>query len=982
MRIAILVDTAVKAMPEYNAGDVERTLKEAGYSPLRLPLAGLACLERADLDVLIVPFVDGEIPEQILSSLVGFHEHGGSLLFLGDLPFHGRWYPQRNSHAARFHLTRCHDSFTPTDESGSFLTPDGAGIVGELPGPAFLRGKSFPCLRVTPFPADRCLPLFHEARDEWAPWSHAVVAVDRRGPRFLGARLAVVGFNGGEPRENADGAYHKIWRHDPGILDRDWLGIHALVRGLVAWLSPKAFAGAIQLRALRGEAEHAPVSFLLHNLTLSPLSLDEVTLSCDGEPLVRREGIQLSPGGTEEVPAVWQDLKPGPHRFTLSAIRAGASRLLDERQQGILPNHASAHRGFGFSTYWSFQSPRVSPEYPVFCSEMASRGCQYVRANIPWEDVEPEPGRYVWDVPDQLLDAGAQAQIALQFWMFPTTRGSGLSDGGVPWWILKEPAVDRNGDPGFFPSLWSPFYRERYFALVDAFTRRYAGAERLSQFVLDFGNSDFPYGYAFYYNDASLYDYSPWERDAYSRYLREERGLPLDEASELFGGRFDTWADVPVPLPEQAAAWREYLAFRVWSIRIGIEEVYRICKANAPSKVPADLPGHGLGSISDLHAAALDAKARHWEEERGFDPCLTTLHNAGPTWGGEPWQVAGRYRQYDPHLFSSVRYNASYFTIPGPDLGVDGEDITRVGLIRRTLMGASRPTPRVAVLDDLHARESLCQVAVRLDQEVDLITSRHRYDFSCYTLLVLPPRDRPPRTETGGGAGHILPIDEDWYRLLASSLRRGLHLLIYPRTGDVDGRRHPHLHRILGLEDVRYGPRRHMSVAFPTAFGSGVAHGMAVEVRTPGEPLLVNDRGEPILVRLPLGLGEILLAGFDAEADSLDGHVDPWRHECLGAHTLPRLCLYLGCGPAELQSGQVNIRKSLLRRGDDEYLVLFNDRACDTRIQLIIRPRGPAAACRDLVSGVVLPLANGGTELECMVRGGEGRYFALQKGAT
>jgi hypothetical protein len=282
----------------------------------------------------------------------------------------------------------------------------------------------------------------------------------------------------------------------------------------------------------------------------------------------------------------------------------------------------------------------------------------------------------------------------------------------------------------------------------------------------------------------------------------------------------------------------------------------------------------------------------------------------------------------------------------------------------------------VAVLDDLHARESLCQVAVRLDQEVDLVTSRHRYDFSCYALLALPPRDRPPRTETGGGAGHILPQDEDWYRLLASSVKRGLHLLVYPGTGLVDGRRHPHLHRILGLEHVSYGPRRRMSISFPASFGAGTAIGMASEVRAPGETLLANDRGEPALVRLPLGKGGILVAGFDAEPDSLDGGIDPWKDEFLAPHTLPRLCLHLGCGPAELRSGQANIRKSLLRRGVDEYLVLWNDRARDTMIRLTLGSRSPAAACRDLVSGAVLPLEKG------LVRPEEGRYLALMKEAT
>jgi hypothetical protein len=643
--------------------------------------------------------------------------------------------------------------------------------------------------------------------------------------------------------------------------------------------------------------------------------------------------------------------------------------------------------GYGFSTYWSFQEPTVTPEYGVFCAQMARRGCQYVRANVPWEDIEPQPGSYSWDVPDQLLDVASAEGISLQFWMFPTTRGSGLSDGGVPRWILQEPALDRDGTPGFFPSLWSPFYRKHYFAMVDQLTRRYAHAAALSCFVLDFGNSDFPYGYNYYYNDPTLFDYSPWERDAFARYLREAVALPLDGVSELFGRRFADWAEVPVPFVEQPAPFREYLSFRTWSIRQGIEEVWRICRANAPSKVPPDMPGHGLGSISDLHAAALESKARHWVEEQAAPPALTAMHNAGPTWGGEPWQVAGGYPQYDPHLFSSVRYNAFYFSIPGPDLGVNGEDITRVGLVRRTIMGASRPVPRIAVLDDLGARDSLSRLAVRLDQEVDLITPRHRYDLACYSLVVLPPADRPARTETGGGPGYLLPRDEDWYVRLLSSIERGLHVLVFPASGDENGKPHRHLRKVLGIEDVRYGPRRKMSVAFPGSFGGGTTTGMSASVEARGETILSANDGSPVLVRVPRGRGGIFLAGYDGRADSLDRGSDPWTSDSLGEHTLARLCLHLGLGPTDVSTGQLNLPKSLLRRGAAEYLVLLNDRGKDVDAGIALRCAAGTRDCLDLVSGQVLPLASVGTgvgaagsmTVNLTVPGGQGRYLALRK---
>ena len=89
------------------------------------------------------------------------------------------------------------------------------------------------------------------------------------------------------------------------------------------------------------------------------------------------------------------------------------------------------------------------------------------------------------------------------------------------------------------------------------------------------------------------------------------------------------------------------------------------------------------------------------------------------------------------------------------DLGRN--DIGRVAMIRRTLAGAKRARPRVAILDRMawDDRGSLAQVGARLDQPVDLISRTCRYDYAGYGLVVLPPDEI---VSTSRGPSSLLPL--------------------------------------------------------------------------------------------------------------------------------------------------------------------------------------------------------------------------------
>lgn len=956
MRIAVVEGPGLEPMPEYSAADVIRALADSGQEVTRIDLEGLQTFTRAEVDLLILPYLNGEIPEQALCNMVQVHEQGGGLLVLGQLPHRDRWAPTRNFHAFRFHLTAyC----GPGQVDG--LSDEGRELLGNLPDLERFKGLRFGCGRTTAFPPDETLPLF-VSEDPQMQWeSTPGVWIERKGRRFLGARFAQIACMGGEPRERAAGGYPIEWTHHPGLLTRDWPGMDLIVQRLVSAMVPRSWACALEFPPLHAVGDLFSPMLILRNLTGEMLTSSPLEVEIDGRrhPLPEQT---LVPGKDLEIPLEAGAAPPGLRVWKVwqgdECLHRVVERILPDKRQ------KSSGLGFGFSTYWAFQHPKVPEEFITFCREMKQRGCAYVRVNLPWEDLEPEPGNYDWRIPDAYVRIADRLNLKLLFWLFPITRGATIGDGGVPDWVLKEPAMTYDGQPGFFPSLWSPWYRSHYFGMIDSLSRRYADTACLNRFIVDFGNSDFAYGYFYYVNDLTLFDYSEHERRAFADFLVHNRSLSREQVDDLYGEPLERKGEIPLPLADRhPEAWRVYLDFRAWSIREGLQEVERILRRNAPDKVAPDLPGHGAGSIADLSSYQLTSKADHWAEESDIPRELTGLHNAGPTWGGEAWQVGARYQEYDDALFQSLRLGSHYFTIPGPDIGVYGEDLCKVGHIRRWIEGAERTRPEIAILDHCgwDSFQSLAQVGARMDQPVDLISNRHRYDLSCYRLLVLTPNEQGGRMGTGGGGGHLLPRDRTWSKQLRAAVEKGLQIVLFPETAGIDpaAAPHPWLRQELGLTDVRYGPRTHHTIQCPASFGGGRVSGMAREIVSSGEAIVLSEGKEPLLVRRPLGNGTVWLAGYDNQPDSFDGVLSPYRTLSVAGHTLCRLATHLGIDPPRILSQQAYLYKEWLQHSHGEYLLLFSHLSEPLQFDIRLKLDQPADSLVDLATGERFTLVAG-----------------------
>lgn len=951
MKICILKDKDFTPIPEYTGDDVSKALAEHDREHTFVHHQQLEELERADCDCLVLPYLTGNFSKLAFKHMMELHQQGTSLCILGDVPHIDSWYPIRNMLSFEMHLTRYQEKLRFIG-----LTDKGREILGELKGFDQFTDHDIPALRITGFPEDVTHSLIDNAMNDWH--FPSVVAIERKSELYMAAKVAQIGFTGGEPREVALGVYPMKWEYDIGPLNRDWSGINDVVRNLLEWCKPTV-NGAVQFTPVHKENESSALKVIIRNPTSASVRVDSICLTANGQtaPIFTCDEIILKAGDRQCFEIEVQPRSAGMHNYALTASLDGSDVTLHTTTEHVVSSSASTNPiGFGASSHYGYKEPKQSEEAKHFLRQLKARGCQYFRMNVPWEEIEPEPGVYNWGLTDDMIAFAEQEELTLAFWLFPTTRGCGLGDAGVPEWILKEPAIDRDGNPGNFPSIWSPYYRSHYFSMIEALCKRYANSDSLNRLIIDFGNSDFPYGYYYYVNDTSLFDYSPYERAAFTKYLRDNRDLSLAEIGTLCGRDFASLDEVPVPYIEDQEIWGYYLDFRTWSIQQGMREVLSIIEKHAPGKMPPDVPGHGLGSIADLGANWHDVKKRHWYEEKKFQFALTRLHSAGLIWGGEAWQVGGSFKELDDALFGSLRFNATYNTVPGPDLNVFGEDLARIGYIRRSIMGAERRHPEIAFLGraSWNTWNSISQVGSRMDQAADYLGNKHRFNFSCYRLLALPTSDFANTTVTGGGGAAFLPHDEPYYWLLRESVEKGLNLLVFPESCVVgrDTIQQTFLRQVCDLMDVSYGPSQQRTVVFPDAFGGGTLSGNCCSVMTENddEVLVRDDKGDAVLVRRQFGTGSFLLAGWD----DLENDIDSFHYmnaSNMKQHTFVRIAEYLGIPCRDVRAEQSCVYKEKLTQGELEFFLAYNHSVEAKTQRIEIRLNTTAEAAVDLATG-------------------------------
>jgi len=151
-----------------------------------------------------------------------------------------------------------------------------------------------------------------------------------------------------------------------------------------------------------------------------------------------------------------------------------------------------------------------------------------------------------------------------------------------------------------------------------------------------------------------------------------------------------------------------------------------------------------------------------------------------------------------------------------------------------------------------------------------------------------------------------LPNKDKWYPLrnMQSSL---FHLTHVGASITVEGL----------IEKVR-------EINYPDRFGGGSVKGAAVSVHSPGEVILTDSSGEPVLIRKAFGKGAVLLAGWDTSTESFEGERNYFQQPGIKDHTLVRLVSYLELEPVDVRTGQLNVWKALISRNNKDYLIIYS----------------------------------------------------------
>ncbi len=131
--------------------------------------------------------------------------------------------------------------------------------------------------------------------------------------------------------------------------------------------------------------------------------------------------------------------------------------------------------GMGFETFNCFNDEErdlAAENYPE---------CSISYHRYYWDRLEPEEGKYNFDLMDEILEKCAKHKqdLALRFMpISPQTKP------GIPEWYMKKAkgyAFDRNGRKGWSPDWNDPYYLDKWEALTAAFGERYNGHRHMDR---------------------------------------------------------------------------------------------------------------------------------------------------------------------------------------------------------------------------------------------------------------------------------------------------------------------------------------------------------------------------------------------------------------------------------------------------------------------------------------------------------------------
>ncbi len=218
-----------------------------------------------------------------------------------------------------------------------------------------------------------------------------------------------------------------------------------------------------------------------------------------------------------------------------------------------------------------------------------------VGALANFDALMPLPGVYNFDVLDHCVDLAERRGLKLEtgFWRY-WFQGADRPH----WWLEDELIRDHTGKPGsgfnHAFSYWGPRYREYARNAVMLITKRYNDHPTVAVWNFQpFGHVDWGWMGKLDIN----FDYSEFSKQAFHRFLREQRGLDLAGVGRRYGKQFASWDEVELPIPgwmglwkeqrtdnflDDRAVWLDFVDYRHWSCAESAQMIFDTIRAIDP----------------------------------------------------------------------------------------------------------------------------------------------------------------------------------------------------------------------------------------------------------------------------------------------------------------------------------------------------------------------------------------------------------------